>query len=266
MSKSRNNKRNKVIKILIYIVEKNESESDNKKKTLKLIWSFVVSLVTVAASIATCFTLWEMRKERNQSYKPYFVIEPVEYVDEYTKPILDIRNIQNLSKSFDVNIEKRQQIYIVFNNLGAGTATNIDITFSDKAFEKYWEIACQYYDDDEIIISDNKIDYSLYSDDSLSKGSHYMVRNDLNIYKSYVAPGETIEIPLPEEYCTLFHSIAYCTWGDYGELPVIELSVNYDDLQGIHYMEIYRLSVGIIVDLNSSETIDNVKYTIEQCK
>lgn len=266
MSRGQNNKKKSVIKILIYIVEKNEAESDNKKKILKRIGKFIVSLVTVAASIATCFTLWEMRKERNQSYKPYFVIESVEYVDEYTKPNLDIQNVENLSQSLDVDIEKRPKMYIILNNLGAGTATNIDITFSDKVFENYWEIACQYYGDDEIIISDNKINYSLFSDDPVVKGSHYMKRNDLNIYKSYVVPGATIEIPLPEEYRSLLYSIAYCTRGDCGKLPAIELNINYDDLQGKHYTETYKLSINIIVDLNSSETVDYAKYIIEQCK
>ena len=266
MSRRRNNKKNYTIKILIYIVEKNESESDNKKKIIKQIGKFAVSLITVAASIATCFTLWEMRKERNQSYKPYFVIEPVEYVDEYTKPFFGIQDVKNLSQSLDVDIEKRPQINIVFNNLGAGTATNIDITFSDKVYEEYWGIACQYYDDDKIFIYEDKINYSLYNDDSVVKSSHYMKRNDLNIYKSYVVPGATIEIPLPEEYRTLIRSIAYCTFGDYNELPAIDLTIDYQDLQGIHYKETYRLSIDIEVDLDSSETLDYAKYIIEQCK
>ena len=266
MSRRPNNKKNNVIKILIYIVEKNESESDKWKKILKQIGSIVVGLATVVASMATYFTLWEMRNERNQSYKPYFVIESVEYADEYTKPIFDIHDVQNLSRSLDVDIDKRPLMYIGFNNLGAGTATNIDITFSDKVFEEYWKIACQYYDDDKISISDNKIDYSLYNDDPVVKGSHNMERNDLNIYKSYIVPGATMEIPLPQEYRTLIRSIAYCTSGDCYEPPAIELTINYDDLQGIHYIETYKLSVDIIVDSNSSETFDYAKYIIEQCK
>ena len=81
MSKSYKNKRNNDIKVSIYIIERNESKNDSKRMILKQIGSFIVNLVTVAASLATCFTLWEMRKERNQSYKPYFVIESVEYTD-----------------------------------------------------------------------------------------------------------------------------------------------------------------------------------------
>ena len=98
---------------------------------LKEILFFIVNLVTVAASLATCFTLWEMRKERNQSYKPYFVIESVEYTDEYTSSSYDIRDIRNLCSSLDVDIDKIPKMYIIINNLGAGTASNIDIAFSD---------------------------------------------------------------------------------------------------------------------------------------
>ena len=65
MSKSYKNKRNNDIKVSIYIIERNESKNDSKRMILKQIGSFIVNLVTVAASLATCFTLWEMRKERN---------------------------------------------------------------------------------------------------------------------------------------------------------------------------------------------------------
>lgn len=152
-------KDNDDIKILIYIIERDVSESNNKVKIpvkrLKMIGSFLVSLVTVAASLATCFTLWEMRNERNQSYKPYFVIEPVMYTDEFRKPLFGIGDIRNLGNSLTADIEKRPQMNIIINNLRSGTATNIDIIFSDEVYEKYWEIACRYYDNDKIKISES---------------------------------------------------------------------------------------------------------------
>ena len=166
MSKSYKNKRNNDIKVSIYIIERNESKNDSKRMILKQIGSFIVNLVTVAASLATCFTLWEMRKERNQSYKPYFVIESVEYTDEYTSSSYDIRDIRNLCSSLDVDIDKIPKMYIIINNLGAGTATNIDIAFSDEVYKSYWEIACRYYSDDKIQITDNDNNYSLQNNDS----------------------------------------------------------------------------------------------------
>lgn len=207
-----------------------------------------------------------MRKERNQSYKPYFVIESVEYTDDYKKPVFDIRDTRNLFSSLVEDIEKIPQMYIVINNLGAGTATNIDITFSDEVFKNYWEIACQYYDKEKISILGDEIRYSLYNDDSIYKNTYYLSGDDLNLYKSYIVPGAVVEIPLPEAYRILLHSIAYCTRGDCDKPPAIELSINYDDLQGIHYEEKYRLSIDIIVDLDSNETVDYVQYIIEQCK
>ena len=56
MSKSYKNKRNNDIKVSIYIIERNESKNDSKRMILKQIGSFIVNLVTVAASLATCFT------------------------------------------------------------------------------------------------------------------------------------------------------------------------------------------------------------------
>ncbi len=255
-----------MINFLICIVEKKESKINNGLKFFKHIGNFIVSLVTIAASIATCFTLWEMRNERNQSYKPYFVIETVKYMDEYTKPVFNIRDVRNLGNSLLVDVEKIPRMYIIANNIGAGTATNIDVLFSDEEYENYWAAACEYYTDDEIDISDDEIKYNLDSNEPKIKGSHYMKRHDLNVYKSYIVPGATMEIPLPEEYCTLFRSIAYCTNGDCYKLPKIKLTINYDDLQGIHYAETYNINVDIKVDLDSSDTMDYANYIIEQCR
>lgn len=279
MSKNQKNKKNNVIKILIYLAKKDESEDDKNKKNkaLKHVGSFVVSLVSVLASIAACFTLWEMRKERNQLYKPYFVIEPVEYIDEYARPGIRGSGIFDFMLLLSEDFGERPQIYLTINNIGAGTATNIDIRFNNSVFKRYWKIACEYCDD-EVEITDYSIEINNYEfdehpnsayiesgDDGTRKAIRLMITHDLDIYEAYVVSGDSIEVKLPEEYQILLHSIAYCT-GMYHKLPEIELVIDYDDLQGIHYTDIYKLSVELMFDDSISRDKIRAKYIIKPHK
>lgn len=257
------NKRNTVTKI--YVIGKTELENDKKKKILKLIGSVVVSLVSVAASIATCFTLWEMRNERNQSYKPYFVIESAEYIDTYTEPMLNKQNTQNLIDSFSKYNGERPEMYINISNIGAGTATNVVIRFTDEVFLDYWKIACKYYDNVEIDNTSIKFEVEDNSDDGTQKVIHSIINDDLDVYKAYIVSGDSVDIKLPEEYQILLHSIVYCT-GAGEKLPKIEFTIDYDDLQGVHYTDTYKLSIDIVFCNYLNEGREFLKYVIEPCK
>lgn len=277
MGRRRKNKRKNDTKILIYILERNESENNRKKISLKHLGRFVVSLVSVLASIATCFTLWEMRKERNQLYKPYFVIDSVEYIDEYESPGIRGSGIFDFMLLFSEDFGERPQIYLTINNIGAGTATNIDIKFTNNVFKRYWKIACENCDDDEVDITDYSLDihnyefdkcadsgYIFIDDDGTRMATRLMITHDLATYEAYIVPGDSIEVKLPEEYQILLHSIAYCT-GMYHRLPEIELVINYDDLQGIHYTDTYKLSVELMFEDRLSYDKIRAKYIIEPC-
>lgn len=145
-------------------------------------------------------------------------------------------------------------------------------------FKRYWKIACENCDDDEVDITDYSITIYNYifnerlnsgyietGDDGAKKATRMMITRDLNTYEAYVVSGDNIEVKLPEEYQILLHSIAYCT-GMYHKLPEIELVINYDDLQGIHYTDIYELSVELIVEDRLSYDKIRAKYFIEPYK
>lgn len=211
------------------------------------VFKIFIEISTVAASIATCVTVLQMRNERNQSYKPFFVFKSLEYADEYTKPVYDIWDSRNYSDSLNVDVEKRPQMYLIIENIGAGTAVNINITFPGYIYEEYLEIACEYYGEKKY-------------------RSQYGYTRDFNVYKTHIVSGENMEIELPEEYQKAFRSIAYCTWGDCYRPSVMDITIDYDDLQGIHYSETYNIGVDIEVDMHSSETMDYAKYIFKQCK
>lgn len=242
----------------------------NKKRTtlskLKMIASFITSLVTLSASVATCLTVWEMRNERNQAYKPYFVIESVRYTEEFKKPAFSLQDTNNLVSSLNLDTTELTRMAIIIDNIGSGTSTNISITFSCEEYKDFWEMVCQYYDNDKIEITDDElsVDYYLSLFEEQHTHKHRMVTSDLIINKPYVFSKESLEVLIPEEYCRLLHSVAYCTNGDYDELPTIGLVICYDDLQGIKYKEEYKIGIKVYVDLNSDETLNYAEYVIEQ--
>lgn len=236
-------------------------------KSVTFFLNFIMVISTVAASIATCVTVLQMRNERNQSYKPYFVIESVDYMDEYTKQAYNFGDIRNLSDSLRiVESEERPPMYIIINNIGAGTATNINISFPDKVYKNYWEIACEYYKDEEIEITEHDLSIKKNMDNRIMWTGHHVYKGDFNVYETHVVSGENLSIKLPDEYQKSLRSIAYCTRGDCHRPPVLELVVNYEDLQGIHYTETYNIGVDVRVDTLSSEIIDCAKYIFKQCK
>lgn len=248
----------------------------NDKKTkvflvIKKVFSVFTGLVTLFASIATCITVWEMRDERNQSYKPYFIIESASINEELKGSTFDVHDTLNLVESLSVSEKELVPIDIVFDNIGSGTATDICVSFSPKMYKAYWKTICQYYDNNDIDVSDNdlKVNYFLSSYNKSFTHEHTMVLSDLKTKKPYVFTKKSISIPLPEEYRRIIHSIAYCTNGDYGNIPPIELEICYNDLQGINYSKKLKLGVKVYIKTKTSSEAEikrTAKYVIEQIK
>ena len=103
------------------------------------------------------------------------------------------------------------------------------------------------------------------NNDDTQKAIHSIINDDLDIYTAYIVSGDSIDIKLPEEYQILFRTIAYCI-GSCEKLPKIELVIDYDDLQGVHYTDIYKLSIDIVFCNYLNEGRDHLKYVIEPSK
>ena len=91
-----------------------------------------------------------------------------------------------------------------------------------------------------------------------------MVSSDLVTDKPYLFSEDQMKILIPKEYRRLLHSIAYCTKGDYQQLPEIDVELDYKDLQGIHYQQKLKLDAKVNVDLNADDTLNHVVYVLEQ--
>ncbi len=227
-------------------------------------WLFLSSFVALAASVATCYTIVEMRKERNQAYKPYFVIETARYEEQFEKPFYGIYDSNNL-----VHLLSNQEpipMELCIDNIGADTATDIQVLFSCKEYKDYWNAVCQYYDEDEVEIAEDYVKVKCYLalSEEIVQLKYNINKEDLAVKVPYIFSREHTKIPIPEEYCRLFSAIAYCTNGDYEQLPKLELEISFKDLQGINYHSTFKLSVDIDMDTQSDETFNYVNYTIRQ--
>ncbi len=230
----------------------------------------IISFSTVAASIATCVTVFSMREERNQAYKPYFIFRPAYYTQEVEKSVYSIYDVSNLIIAQDVDDEQIIPMTLMLENIGSGTATNIEISFSCGNEKEYMEEICKYYDDNEVEFTDKylKVTNYLLNVGETIRLKYYMDDIGWSVDKSYIYTKEGIEIVIPEEYRKLLYVLAFCTNGDYEreKIPSIEVSISYNDLQGIDYYEKFILKAEVYVDLNSDEKKNFVEYRIEELK
>lgn len=249
--------------------------SKNNKKE-KISWWVMVkealyvltSLVTIAASVATCFTVILMRDERNQAYKPYFIFRTANYTQEIEQPVYSISDVTNLIVA---KADEEKQIIpmtILLENIGSGTATNIEVYFSYGEEKDYMEEICRYYYDSEYELTDEylEVKYDLLQSNEIIP-IQYSLNEIKELYnKSYIYAKEGIEITVPEEYCELLYLLAYCTNGDYNKenIPSIKVGISYNDLQGIEYYEEIILRAEVHVDLNADKDKNYVRYIIEE--
>lgn len=248
------------------LFENNNHKSKENKNWLlviKIIGNFLVGFATIASSVAICITLLEMRSERNQSYKPYLIIETQNYNEEFEESPYLLSDTNNLWEVLRMDEEDIIPMSITIDNIGSGTATDIVVTFSEQQCKSCWEKVCSYYNEPNVKVTDDKIyikSYLEYFDEIIEY--EYNMDNNLTIDRSYVLSEDGIQIPIPEEYRRLIHGLAYCTKGDYESPFIIELEIEYSDLQGIKYHKKYQLSIEMFMERNLDSDTYYVEYMI----
>lgn len=220
----------------------------------------IPSIAAVAASIATCFTVIEMRNERNQLYKPQMIFESSYFSDDYKKNVLNMEDVRNLVRNMD-DEDKFPILETVIYNLGSGAALDFEINFILDNYEKYIEEITQYYRDADIEINDNNFKVSF--DGMIFRDSASY--DDFTIKKPFLLSGDSINVAIPSEFCKLLYCLNVCTNGDYGWDPAIHLQISYSDLQGIVYTNDYELLINMQNSYSElGERYLHVDYSIEQ--
>lgn len=96
----------------------------------------ISSIAAVAASIATCFTVVEMKNERNQLYKPHLIFESSQYSDDYKVTTWGIGDVRNLIILYD-DVEKYPMLETTVYNIGSDAAIDIEIKFLLDNYKEY---------------------------------------------------------------------------------------------------------------------------------
>lgn len=243
-----------------------ENSETPSKHTFSGILQLMVSLTTVAASIATCITVWEMRNERNQLYKPQMIFESTHYSDDYLKSIFPVRNSGNLVSLLNDD-EFYPPLQTTIYNIGSGPALEIEVEFILVLddYNKYTEKIGKYYSDGTIVATD--YGFKVYYNNKEYK--HYIDKRDFTIRKPFLLSGESMDIEIPKEFCELLYYTIYCTFGDYVEdrsfKSTIYLQVSFLDLQGIRYCMDYELAIEMVASASKEgHEYFQVDYNIEQ--
>lgn len=250
----------------------NENNTEKKKIDWWLVIKEVIyvatSVLTIAASIATCYTIHLMRDERNQAYKPYFIFRTASYEQEVEQLVYPIDNVSNLIEAQQVDEEQLVPMTILLENIGSGTATNIDVSFDCGMEKDYMETICEPYYDSQIELTDEELKveyYSLYWEQML-RFEYPLDDIEWSFEKSYIYTKEGVEIDIPESYRKMLYVLAYCTNGEYDmeDIPSIKVGISYNDLQGIDYYEEIILKAEVYVETNADQEKNYVKYVIEE--
>lgn len=259
MRKKRNqmHKSQRIFEITCY----SHNEKKEKFKHIALwIGKAVVSIATVAASIATCFTVTEMRNERNQLYKPQIIFESTHYSDDYEHEILGLHSVKSLVCILH-DEDSLPPLKTTIYNIGSGAALEIEINFSLENYNEYVEEIGSYFRDGTIVADGSG--FAIHYDGITLH--HYANRSDCRIEKPFLLSGESMDIAFPEEFSKLLYYLIRCTWGDYGPHPAVHLQISFLDLQGIKYCIDYKLGIKMVT--SASEKGDkyfHVDYYIEQ--
>lgn len=218
------------------------------------------SIAAVAASIATWFTVIEMKNERNQLYKPQMIFESSYFSDDYKKTTWETGDAKNLVVSMNDD-DQFPALETTVYNIGSGAALDFEINFILDNYKNYIQEITRYYRESDIEINDNNFEINV--DGNTFKYS--ACYDNFIIKKPFLLSGDSMNIDIPNEFCKLLYCLNVCTNGDYGWDPAIHLQISYSDLQGIVYSNDYELLIKTEISYSGQgERYFHVDYSVEQ--
>lgn len=256
------NKSQRIFEITCY--SSNEEADENlmdifKRVALRIIKA-VASMTAVAASIATCITVVEMREERNQLYKPQMIFESSHYSDDYEYDICGLHSVNSLICIL-YDEDNLPPLETTIYNIGSGAALEIEIEFLLENYNEYVEEIGYYFRDGTVVANDSG--FAIHYDGKTL--NHYANREGCIVGKPFLRPGESMDIAFPKEFSKLLYYLIRCTWGDYGAYPTVHLQISFSDLQGTKYCIDYKLGVKMVTDASEKgDKYFHVDYNIEQ--
>lgn len=252
------NKRKKINK-------KSEQICDAKENIKNIDWKYVFDAITsitaVVSIVISIITVSLMIKDRNAAYRPSILINPTQYniswdkdrsLDWINSIVSDNKTENRMEFNSDGSITGQIKIPIsvigdgleqfTAVNVGVGTANQVLFKWGDSNIENLYNclVECDKTKEESLTV-DNSIAFN-YDDGIVQMGL------PLDMSLMYMLPGasESYNIPLPSSYYFLIQEIIMAG-GKSEDIPYLILSVNYKDIQGKDYVDVYLISVKILL-------------------
>lgn len=208
-------------------------------------------ILTFATTLIILFTLFEMSRQRKNSYKPHIVI-PKQFIYAKTKkdPFSDIWSLNSLKDISSKKLEKIKDYTISLYNLGLGPAKNIEMTwkFDEDIIKKIKKISKK--NDMLLVINKNFI-----SVESEKRNIYHAVNRNLEDHRDYLLPSniskEGLECQIPLSYKALMSLYIHLSWRDDDALSNLNmfplyLAIYYEDISGKKYVQKFSFEIEII--------------------
>jgi len=218
-----------------------------------LIVTFVTAIATFVTAIATFLTVWEMKKQRQQSNMPNIVLLPDKRFYLYRATTLN--NYQywywhntNLQETNQVETIRHMQFDIDLFNIGVGSAKNVKFKYkiNSKDVTKFL--------DDIGIVSVEKLDLE---SDTLNFSAKFgndplgtsVGKIDIDFSQTFIPKTDekANKLKLPMIYLSLFNAFILSilqkknTTDYFDKFPSLTLSMTYQDIANKEYKKDFKI-------------------------
>ena len=211
----------------------------------------IISLATLLSGVGACAsaaatlrTVYEMKKQRESSYKPDIFISKFSIQGKESIPFL-----------------KNKKLNVPIINLGLGSAKNIRVFFSDNIEE--------YIQNINILLNDLKIGFMIYKDTALhldSKSSNGESSQSISISNTillnYIQNGDKniLQVPIPSYFINFVDMLLKVAFKhnsqklkQYIQYIFLYVDITYSDIgeKQYHKKQVFRF-VDCVFDYNTS--------------
>ena len=210
-----------------------------RKVNFEMIGKLLTGVATMVSTILVLLTLYEMKTQRNNAYKPAIIFETVTYSNTWEEYEDNSKRDPYIS-SFITDDVNPTSIKIPVKNIGVGVAKNISFSITDECFSVWNDLY-----NSQVMIEQNFPELDKYFPET-----EYSYTNDEYIFypKVFLLPNaeETFDFIIPSFYLKTIRTLT-TTFNPrkYTGLPNLEVHVSYQDVQGIKYDKTIYLDINV---------------------
>lgn len=203
--------------------------------------SVIQIVVSIISTVLVLFTLFEMRAERNDAYRPDISLSNTELAISWDKnglPSISKEAEDTLSKVIhaDTAINAIPQIKVY--NLGVGTAKNITLEWYNQKNMKNFINIFNSYDGINVFIDDNSV---YIETDSIKHRIWTPINSKIDFLLNSKQDFDTL--PFPSPYYQLIKEMCIRTRTQ--DVPPLYLQISYSDVQGKIYNKTIQIHTSI---------------------